>query len=157
MLTPSSTRRNSDSANGQNSIGVGKDTIAYCTSCRMDLNHVIAAMQGDLIKRVQCRTCKKEHGYKAPKGVQDPMKSPEAAKAKTPKAPTRKSIEVEWEEKMHEFKAKTAKVYGIKTKFEMNDKINHPTFGQGIVTKILHPNKVEVLFQMDLKVLIHAG
>lgn len=51
---------------------VGKETLAYCTSCKMDLNHVIVAMKGDRIAKVQCLTCKKEHAYKAAKGVTEP-------------------------------------------------------------------------------------
>ena len=37
------------------------------------------------------------------------------------------------------------------------DKIKHPTFGEGIVNKLIYPNKVEVIFQSDVKILIHAG
>ena len=62
-----------------------QDTLAYCGSCKMDLSHTIMAMQGDRVIRVQCRTCKKEHTYKAPKGVTDPMAVKKAAAGKVAK------------------------------------------------------------------------
>ena len=53
---------------------VAKETLAYCTSCKMDLNHIIVAMKGDRIAKVQCLTCKKEHNFRAPKGATEPPK-----------------------------------------------------------------------------------
>ena len=53
--------------------GVASETLAYCTSCKMDLNAVVVAMKGDRIAKVQCLTCKKEHVYKAPKGIDTPV------------------------------------------------------------------------------------
>ena len=66
---------------------VGTEALAYCTSCKMDLNHVIVAMKGDRIAKVQCLTCKKEHVYKAPKGVTEPMPRPRKLRARRPPRP----------------------------------------------------------------------
>ncbi|MBL7715316.1 MAG: hypothetical protein JNL01_07580 [Bdellovibrionales bacterium] len=137
---------------------VGKDTLAFCSSCRMDLNHTIVAMQGDQIKRVQCRTCRKEHVYRSPKGVNDPKMAPPPRKtASGASTPRSTPVEVEWARKMAEAKAMTAKVYSAKSSFQLGEKLKHPSFGEGIVSKLMHPNKIEVLFEMDLKVLIHGG
>jgi len=141
---------------------VGKEALAYCSSCKMDLNHTVVAMQGDRIRKVHCRTCKKEHMYKAPKGINDPTVEPakSAKAAKSPKAaaaPKSTPIEVEWEKQMAALKANPTRPYSAKGHFQAGDKLNHPTFGDGIVGKLVYPNKIEVIFRHDLKVLIHAG
>ena len=51
---------------------VASETLSYCTSCKIDLNHRIVAMKEDLIVKVQCLTCKKEHKYRSPKGLVEP-------------------------------------------------------------------------------------
>jgi len=138
----------------------GKEALAYCTSCKMDLNHVIVAVKGDRIAKVQCLTCKKEHVYKAPKGAVEPKKKPKKAKKPT-KAEAEEagshSIEVEWQKLMAAHRDAPSKPYGMKGYFGLGDKINHPTFGEGIVGKLIYPNKLEVIFQMDVKVLIYGG
>jgi hypothetical protein len=140
---------------------VGKETLAYCTSCKMDLNHIIVAMKGDRIAKVQCLTCKKEHAYKAAKGVNEPGKAVKATRTSKKKAAAEEevchSIEAEWQKLMLAHKDAPTKGYSTKANFGLGDKINHPTFGDGIVGKLIYPNKIEVIFQMDVKVLIHGG
>ena len=134
---------------------VGKEALSYCTSCKMDLNHVIVAMKGERIAKVQCLTCKKEHVYRAPKGATEPK-----AKRKTKKETAEAAgnpIELEWEKLMSQHKDAPMKNYSMKTQFSLGDKIAHPNFGDGIVGKLIYPNKLEVIFRNDLKVLIHGG
>jgi hypothetical protein len=139
---------------------VAGETIAYCTTCKMDLNSVIVAMKGDRIAKVQCFTCKKEHAYKAPKGIDTPT-SPKAKRASKKKeaaeAEAAQSIEAEWEKLMLSHKDAPLKNYNTKGHFILGDKLHHPTFGDGIVGKLIYPNKLEVIFRTDLKVLIYAG
>jgi hypothetical protein len=48
------------------------------------------------------------------------------------------------------------KEYAADSHFNVHDRIKHPIFGEGVVTKNLYPNKIEIVFSMDVKVLIHA-
>ncbi len=134
----------------------------------MDLGHTIMAMKGDRIAKAQCRTCKKDHAYKPPKGITEPDKEGTAttpAAAKKTRGGSKKAaadaagspVELEWEKLMNQHKGNVLKTYGIKVRFDLGDRIKHPTFGDGVVTKHIYPNKIEVVFQMDLKVLIHGG
>lgn len=137
---------------------VASETLAYCTSCKMDLNHRIVAMKGDRIAKVQCLTCKKEHVYRAPKGVSEPEKAPKGKKSsQDAAAAAATAIQLEWEKLMAQTKNVPVKAYSSKAKFHLGDKIRHPSFGEGIVGKLIYPNKMEVIFQMDLKVMIHGG
>ncbi len=136
---------------------VASEVISYCTACKMDLNSVIVAMKGDRIAKVQCFTCKKEHTYKAPKGIDTPAAKPKRASKKKAEASADHSIEVEWEKLMSTHKDAPLKNYSAKGHFVLGDKISHPSFGDGIVGKLIYPNKLEVIFRTDLKVLIYAG
>jgi hypothetical protein len=133
---------------------VGKETLAYCTSCKMDLNHTIVALKGDRIAKVMCLTCKKEHAFKVAKGATEPKKK--KAKKAVDENQTG-PIEVEWEKLMSAHKDMPMKTYSMKGSFALGDKISHPNFGDGIIGKLIYPNKVEVIFRTDVKVLIHAG
>ena len=137
---------------------VAKESLAYCTSCKMDLNHVVVAMKGDRIAKVQCLTCKKEHVYRAPKGAtQPPAKTTRSRKAAAEDPNSPSSIAAEWEKLMAVHKDHPLKPYSMKGLFCLGDKLSHPTFGDGIVGKLIYPNKLEVIFRNDIKVLIHSG
>ncbi len=145
-------------AASETSTGVGKEVLAYCTSCKMDLGAVVVAMKGDRVAKVQCKTCKKDHVYKAPKGATEPSAAkPKRAKKAASDEPQSNPIELEWEKLMNTHKNSPVKSYSTKGTFVLGDKLNHSTFGDGIVGRLIYPNKVEVIFRHDLKVLIHAG
>src|SRR6476659_6393563 len=91
------------------------EALAYCTSCKMDLNHVIVAMKGDRIAKVQCLTCKKEHVYRAPKGATEPQ--PKATRSSEKAAgggDTSHSIEAEWMKLMAAHRDVPIKAYSTK-------------------------------------------
>ncbi|OFZ21944.1 MAG: hypothetical protein A2X94_15930 [Bdellovibrionales bacterium GWB1_55_8] len=138
------------------STEVAQEALSYCTSCKMDLNHVIVAMKGDRIAKVQCLTCKKEHVYRAPKGATEPVKKKSKKETAAAEAAI-SSIEAEWTKLMTAHKDAPMKPYSMKASFALGDKLKHPTFGDGIVGKLIYPNKLEVIFSNNIKVLIHAG
>ena len=49
---------------------------------------------------------------------------------------------------------KEAIAYSIKQSFKENQKIQHPKFGLGFVTKVL-PDRVDVIFNDEVRTLIH--
>ncbi len=138
---------------------VAQETLSYCTSCKIDLAHTIVSMKGDQIAKVECKTCKKTHAYKVPKGVTEaaPKKKRVSKKKADSEALTASTIEAEWEKLMNAHRDAPFKPYGLKAKFALGDKIKHPSFGDGIVGKLIYPNKLEVIFRTDIKVLIHGG
>jgi hypothetical protein len=122
----------------------------------MDLNSVVVAMKGDRVAKVQCLTCKKEHTFKAPKGAKTP-KAKKSRKKAEDAAVTSQSIEAEWEKLMSTHKDTPSKSYSTQGQFILGDKIKHASFGDGIVSRLIYPNKVEVIFRTDMKILIYAG
>ncbi len=141
-------------------VAVAEEVLAYCSQCKMDLKATVVAMKGDQVLRVQCRTCRGERGFKAPKGVDDPKKAPKRATrgAKASKAEKEDhSVAAEWRKEMLARKDRPLNTYNAKLQLNIGDRLAHPTFGEGIVMKNIHPNKAEILFEMDLKVLITGG
>lgn len=84
------------------------------------------------------------------------------AKKKTKKTKSKSSsspntIEAEWKKLMAANKDTPAKTYKMNTRFQLGEKMTHGSFGEGIVGKLIFPNKIEVIFQNEVKVLIHAS
>ena len=143
-------------------LSVGKETVCYCSKCKMDLGHTITSMVGGLPSRVICRTCKSPHNYKPKKGIKDPGNpgaepAPKAAKAaREPKAPKVVPVELEWMKQINS-SPRAVRAYAANESFKLSDRIAHPTFGEGVVLKLIHPNKMEIIFRSDIKILIHAA
>ena len=147
-------------------LAVGKEIVSYCTKCKMDLCHTIMSMTGGLPARVICRTCKSEHNFKAKKGVKEPgavaasrgspgtsTRAPRAAKAKVEKTVP---VELEWMKQMNASHS-PVRNYAANEAFKSGERVSHPSFGEGVIQKLIFPNKVEILFRTDIKTLIHAG
>ena len=132
---------------------VGEDVVAYCTKCKKDLNHVIVALVKEKVKKVLCKTCEKEHVYKAPKGDKAPAKKKTATRAKKKKV----SPVEEWEMAMEQAKDATVKPYALDGSFGEGEKVDHSTFGQGLVIRLISPNKMEVIFEEGSKFMIRGN
>ena len=134
---------------------VAKDIMAYCTSCKRDLVHVIVAVDGDKIARVLCRSGKKEHAYHPIKGVKEAAKKKRNSKA-TPAKKAEKTLRA-WQTALEKCNGQSGKAYSLTGSFDEGDKIDHSTFGLGIVNKLIKPNKMEVLFEEGTKLLIRGS
>lgn len=137
-------------------IGVGKEILSNCSKCKLILAHIIVTMKSaTLADKVQCKTCKSTHSFKDPSA---PKKKASIGKViKTAGRSSSKSTESVgdlWTKAMNKMTT-GPKSYTIKGSFQMGDVIDHPTFGQGIVEKLIDDNKIEVLFQDDYRTLMH--
>jgi hypothetical protein len=129
----------------------------------MDLGHTIMAMMGGMPVRVMCRTCKSEHNYKPKKGIKEPgavapSRGSPGTTTRAPRASKEEKtvpVELEWMKQINA-STRTIRTYAANEHFLVGDRVSHPTFGEGIVQKHIFPNKMEILFRADLKVLIHA-
>jgi hypothetical protein len=138
---------------------VGQEIICYCSSCKLDLKHVIVAHKSGNsgpIAKVKCFTCQKIHAYRQNPGTKALA---EATKRTADPKPRVKAVvipvEVEWKESLSKAEKMPSKVYLPTSEFKAGDVIEHPTFGAGFVKSIKDGNKFEVIFQRDVKVLVH--
>jgi hypothetical protein len=137
---------------------------AYCTKCRMDLNHRIVAMKGERIARVECLTCRGQHNYRAPKSAASTGTTRRRAASSTKKAGARRTTRVSIEEQNRQLweSAIVGKSpgdfvsYNIKQVFAQGQLVRHKKFGDGIVNALMEDGKVTVLFQDGEKVLVHG-
>lgn len=143
-----------------NSVSTASEVLAYCGACKMDLAAIIIAKVASKIAKVQCKTCKKEHAFKAPKGVSEPgTLTPVRRVSKASSdllGPKSVSVELEWQKLMDESAQANRVKYTPKANLALGDVVLHPSFGDGIVTRLSYPNKAEVMFKTDIKILVHS-
>jgi hypothetical protein len=145
------------------SIGPGEDVEAWCTRCRMNLNHRVIAVVGTSIQRVHCLTCGGDHKYYPPKRDKDTDLEGEHRKGRTSVAdksrkPAVKSAaraEGEWSTFMKDMAPGTdARPYKISETYSSGEYLEHPTFGMGRVVDVVGAQKIEVIFKEGRKVLL---
>lgn len=139
-------------------IKTGGEVDAYCTRCKMVLAHTVIAIWAGQIKRVRCNTCMGEHAFRSSEpGASAPRatKTPKA-RATSPKAAAAERVSASTYETMLANKDRSkAQRYSPKEKFAVNDLIEHPTFGLGVVAAARGLDKIDVAFPAGVKTLLH--
>jgi hypothetical protein len=125
----------------------------------MDLNHRIIAVVEDDVKRVLCLTCNGEHNYRRPLAEREREKEKKAERKaihagtsstskrgeSTPK--TERSARASWEKAIAGQPPGAFKAYSIRGGFEVGDLVKHTRFGDGVVARVVDPQKVEIIFE----------
>ncbi len=141
----------------KNGFSAGDVIESRCTRCRRVTNHIIVAMVRERVVRVQCSTCDGVHNYYPPevKAKTGPAPRTTTAPPRTPKAGTRRAQAAETEEWQELSRGHSGphRVYEMDGAFKQGDLLQHHSFGVGVVTSLVKPNKMEVLFQDGRKVL----
>ncbi len=127
---------------------VGGDILAYCTSCRLTLAHVIVSMLSSQPSKVLCKTCRKQHKFKREPGV----RTEKASSSKKEKSYLR--AEEYLKQRISESSA-SPRPYIASNSYRAGDVIQHQVFGMGLVEKVMTPKKIQVLFGVGEKILIH--
>jgi hypothetical protein len=143
---------------------VGGEVDAICTRCKLFradgrpqlLAHTILAMVGTKIARVRCNTCDSDHVYRS----DAPSSSSSSGAPRAPRAAASSSAEtsraaVSALDEIRKRDPSTLQKYSIKVSFKEDDFLEHPTFGQGIVTAV-RGDKIEVAFKSETRTLVHA-
>ena len=132
---------------------VGADVEALCSKCG-DVWHVVVAKVGEQIVKVQCKQCGGYHRYKSPHGApkEKRMPSPFAPRPeRTPKAPVERFEKPAVAADL----TKPARPYGASLKYDVGERVEHPSFGQGVV-EIAEPGKITVFFASGRRVLVQS-
>ncbi len=139
-------------------MAVGQEIVCLCSSCKMELRHVIVAHKSGNsgpVAKVRCNTCGKIHAYRST----PQEKTGGVIQAKREVKPREKTvvipIEVEWREQLKSREGSPSLPYTPSKDFKVGDVIDHPTFGCGVVKSLKDGNKFEALFQRDVKILMH--
>lgn len=143
------------------SLGPGDDVEAWCTRCRMNLNHRVIAIVGNSIERVQCLTCGGDHKYYPPKYQHNSETERRHLKI-VPVEKGRKSVDKaaakaysEWSTFMKDMAPDTSpRTYKVSASYKSAEFIEHPMFGIGKVLDIVAADKMQVIFKDGRKILI---
>jgi hypothetical protein len=106
---------------------IGDRTEKFCKVCGEERGHVVASLaKNGRISRVSCPVCGTHSAFKAGGGAT-------ARAAASPGAP-----------------------YDRTRTYRTGQSMTHPVFGQGEVTALIEPQKIDVLFADRLRRLVHA-
>lgn len=124
-------------------IQTGGEIDAWCSACKLELNHIVVAMFEGEVKKVKCLTCERQHVYRTAPGKRKKKASSSRAasagrSAKRPVAPTG-----------------PPKPYATSAKFAADDFLDHPKYGTGRVVAV-RGDKIDVEFDSGVRVLIHG-
>lgn len=141
------------------SIRTGGEIDAFCTKCDLNLAHTIIAMVGPKVERVQCNTCRAEHKYRGQQPLVKVQSFAAPKKPSTPKAASgttrARPVVVTFDEQLKNKDLSRAKRYSTRETFVVDDVVDHPTFGLGIVTAV-RGDKVDIAFKQEDKTLVHG-
>ena len=126
-------------------IQLSSELTHYCTRCKADLKHRVTEMNGDKPKRVLCLTCQTARVYRA-----KPLPARRAAIGKA--AATKAAQETEWRQRLQDSR-QTPKVYDMDGIYKVNDVVKHASFGLGLTTELIPPNKMNIFFDEGLKLM----
>lgn len=148
-------------------LKTGGEVDSFCTKCRMMLNHRIIAMVGPKPVRVECSTCGSHHNFREYPPGEAPRATSSGSKVSAvgagPRAPRvshvakaeqeRRDREQQWEKAIAGKAMGDFKRYNVGGTFTAGELIRHAKFGDGVVTRVIDANKVEILFKDEARTL----
>lgn len=131
-------------------ITTGGDIAAYCTKCRLVLDHVVVAMVGGTVAKVKCNTCGSTHRLR-----DGSFTSAGRVKKKDLSPKVLVPAEALWEAALRSARG-PEQHYDMTCSYRAGDVIIHSVFGRGILQKVF-PGKCSVLFRDKERLLATAN
>ena len=129
---------------------VAKSFFTLCKKCDVDRYHKVIAHTTAKSAKIECEVCHSKSTYSLPKTGSTIKK---VTSRKSPST-RRNSHADEYNTLMMNRGSEVGTPFNIKTKFVLDQKIEHPKFGAGFVKNVLS-DRVDVMFQDELKTLMH--
>jgi len=121
-------------------ISTGGDIDAYCTKCKLKLEHFVLAIVDGAVVKVKCKTCGSIHKFKG-----TPAARPKAPRKPSTSAKYFVSTQAQWETAVDTAHGPDLP-YDMESSFRAGDLIVHNFFGKGVVLKT-YVGKCSVLFR----------
>ncbi len=132
-------------------LKVGGEVDSFCTRCGMNLAHTIIAMVDGRPVKVECNTCHGVHRFRgALPGGGEARRSSGARPERAPRET------VTFDEALRGKRLETTQRYSSGARYQIDDVLEHPSFGVGWVSAVRDATKVEVTFRGGMKVLVHG-
>jgi hypothetical protein len=133
---------------------VGEEIEAMCGTCKAATVHNIEVIKEGEPTKVLCKSCNKSHKYRKPPADGEPEK-PKRKKTAKPKAPPKSKEQRKWSRVMRKVEGTDPVPYNMGEAFEEQNVIDHSKFGVGVVSDVIDPTKISVVFEHGEKVLVH--
>ena len=152
-------------------LHAGGEVDAWCTKCKLVLNHRIIAMMGPKPVRVECSTCSSHHNFRG----HAPGEKPAAGSSAGASSGTRRTVgsggstgssrgptkavqaaldrERTWEKAVSGHTVSEFKPYRVSGAFNEGELVRHSKFGDGVVTRIVDAKKIEIMFKDESRIL----
>lgn len=134
-------------------IEAGSEINSRCLKCKAVTNHTIIALVDGKVAKVLCNVCGGQHNYR-PEKTEQAAAVKKARPASASAGARQAKIEAHFEEMVAGRDPSKALAYDMTGIFKEGDLLEHPTFGQGVVIARVMPDKIEVLFRYESKLLI---
>ena len=133
---------------------VAKSFFTFCKKCNADRYHRVLTHTSSASAKIECEICKSKKTYSLPKAG-TARKAPKATKIPGAAPRGRKNSHAdEYNQLIMNRGSEPGVPFNIRTKFEMDQKIDHPKFGAGFVKNVQN-DRMDVMFQDELKTLMH--
>lgn len=134
---------------------VGADFESMCRKCG-DVWHVVIAMEGARVIKVQCKQCGGLHRPRPPGGKAVAKTTKKKAKKATTKKKTTRRKAAAGPELIEADPDRDPRPYATTEFFSVGDTVDHKAFGRGVVQTLPGPGKVKIHFPDGMKLLIQA-
>ena len=135
-------------------IEAGSEINSRCLKCKDVTNHTVFAMVDDKVAKVECNVCGGRHNYRPEKPANEAASKRKATRAASIAKVKLAEAEALFDKMLDGRGPYQAIPYGMNDIFKVGDLLNHQIFGLGIVTETVMPNKIEVIFRQQSKLLI---
>jgi hypothetical protein len=145
------------------SPSVGDEIDSRCSRCKEETIHRVVAMMAGSVHLVICTRCNSQHRHRPSLTGAKRVNLPTERQAKVllkyreMKAPKPEAPLPEWQALKTSAGDAQPLAYDQKQAYFPGQAIHHPLFGLGFVRKLAGPNKIEVVFAYQVKVLIMGG
>lgn len=137
---------------------VGADIESICGKCG-DVWHVVVAKVGEEIAKVQCKQCGGTHRHRPPGGAPPRVRASRATateRASGSKPPATAAPKAEEGPLVEADPSRPPRPYRPTESYAASDRVEHPTFGSGVVELSPGPGKIQVFFPSGRRILAAA-
>ncbi|NNL66767.1 MAG: hypothetical protein HKP30_11020 [Myxococcales bacterium] len=126
---------------------VGADVEAICGPCG-ETWHVVVAVAPGRPAQVECKECGARHRYRPVGGTPTAPRRSARATGRSARKPAAPLVEADLSKPVRSFR--TTDTYAA------GERVQHASFGAGVVQAVKGPGKVEIHFEAGPKVLVHG-
>jgi hypothetical protein len=126
---------------------VGADIQNKCAKCG-DGAHVIVSITNGRIGKVECKQCTLQHRHRLTDAEKQMKPAKRASRSRAPAEPAGPLVEPDL--------TRPIRPYQISGVYAVGDRIDHQSFGTGIIERVMSPSKVQVYFSDGQKMLLQG-